>query len=90
MLDLKIGHLILNIANATGHEHRIRPIAERAAALFAEGSLKFLEREYLGSDVFESLGGAPVDLNLHSTSDEQAARAIADAWLQAMALKLRR
>jgi hypothetical protein len=31
-----------------------------------------------------------LDLNFNSTGNEQAARAIADGWLQAMALKLRR
>jgi hypothetical protein len=89
MLDLKIDRLILTIANGTGHEHRVGPIAERAVALFAEGSLKLLERGEGRSDIFESLGGS-VDLNFNSTGNEQAARAIADGWLQAMALKLRR
>jgi hypothetical protein len=89
MLDLKIDRLILTIANGAGHEHRVGPIAERAVALFAEGSLKLLERGEGRSDIFESLGGS-VDLNFNSTGNEQAARAIADGWLQAMALKLRR
>jgi hypothetical protein len=89
MLDLKIDRLILTIANGTGHEHRVGPIAERAVALFAEGSLKLLERGEGRSDIFESLGGGSVDLNLNSTGNEQAARAIAKAWLQAIALKLR-
>jgi hypothetical protein len=90
MLELKIDRLVLTIANGAGHEHRVRPIAERAAALFAEESLKLLEREAVRPDVFESLGGGSVDLNFNSTGNEQAARAIADGWLQAMALKLRR
>jgi hypothetical protein len=90
MLELKIDRLVLTIANGAGHEHRVRPIAERAAALLAEGSLKMLEREGGRSDIFESLDGGSVDLNLNSTGNEQAARAIADGWLQAMALKLRR
>jgi hypothetical protein len=89
MLDLKIDRLILTIANGAGHEHRVRPVVERAVALFAEGSLKLLEREAVRQDVFESLGGGSMELNLNSTSNEQAARAIADGWLQAMALKLR-
>jgi hypothetical protein len=89
MLDLKIDRLILTIANGTGHEHRVGPIAERAVALFAEGSLKLLEREAAGSNLFGSLDGGSVDLNLNSTGNEQAARAIAKAWLQAIALKLR-
>jgi hypothetical protein len=90
MLELKIDRLVLTIANGAGHEHRVRPIAERAAALFAEGSLKLLEREAVRPDVFESLGGDSVDLNLNLTGNEQAAGAVADGWLQALALKLRR
>ena len=36
MLNLNIDSLALKITNAEGHEHRIRPIAARAAAIFAE------------------------------------------------------
>jgi hypothetical protein len=90
MLELKIDRLVLNVANGAGHEHRFGPIAERAAALFAEGALKLFERETARPDVFGSLRGDSVNLNLNSSSNEQAARAIADAWMQALALKLRR
>jgi hypothetical protein len=88
MLDLKVDRLILTIANGTGHEHRVGPIAERAVALFAEGALKLLEREQGRSDTFGSLDGGSMELNLNLTSNEQAARTIADGWLRAMALKL--
>jgi hypothetical protein len=89
MLDLKIDRLVLTIVNGAGHEHRIGSIAKRAAALFAEGSLKLLEREVACSNLFGSLEGGSVDLNLNTTGNEQAARAIANAWLQALGLKLR-
>ena len=89
MLDLEIDSLVLTITNGAGHEHRIGAISERAAALFAEGALKLLERESARSEKLDILEGGSLDLSLNSISNEQAARAIADGLLQAMALKLR-
>jgi hypothetical protein len=89
-MDLKIDRLILNIENGAGHEHRVGPITERAVALFAESVAKSLGVTVPRSGMFESLSGRSVDLNLNSTSNEQAAHAIADAWLQSLILRLRR
>jgi hypothetical protein len=88
MTELKIDRLVLNMTNGAEHAYRVRPIAESAVALFAEGALKLLEREIVCSDGFESLGASSVDLSLNSISNDEAARAIADGWLQALALKL--
>ena len=90
MLDLKIDRLILNIENGSGHEHRIGPIVERAVALFAERAVTSSEGETARPDALQAVSGRAVDLNLNSTSNELAARAIADAWLRGMVLKLRR
>jgi hypothetical protein len=90
MTDLKIDRLILTMTNGAGHEDRVRLIAERAVALFAEGALKLLERELLCSDVFEALGASSANLNMNSISNDKAARTIAEGWLQAMELKLRK
>jgi hypothetical protein len=90
MLDLKIDRLELKINNAAGHEHRIGPIAERAAALLAE------HIDILYHDGRAHLEGAgtitarPIDVDLNRTSDEHAARVIADGWLDALRLTWQR
>ena len=83
MFDLKIDRLRLNIDNAAGHEHRIRPIALRAVALLAErfdgpGGLK------VSRDRWDTIAAAPVDLNLTVMSNEQAAEGVANAWANAL------
>lgn len=83
MLDVKIDCLRIDMESAPGHEHRIRPIAARAAQVFAERL-----SEYAGSCCLEALHAAPVSLDLSSTTDEHAAHTIAAAWLEAVALKL--
>jgi hypothetical protein len=89
MLDLKIDCLQLEINNAAGHEHRIGAIAERAAAMLAE----HIDIQYRdGRARLEGDGGGitarPINLDLNRTSDEHAARVVADAWLDALALRL--
>jgi hypothetical protein len=91
MLDLKIDLLTLNIANAAGHEHRVQPIAAHAAALFAER----LEERWAnngatrGAAALDSIAASPVSLNLAAMGDQEAASQIANAWLEALALKLK-
>ncbi len=87
MFDLQIDRLQLNITNAAGHEHRLQPIARRAAALLAAG---LDERRWSGSGrSIDHLNAPAVSLDLNRMSDAEAAQAIADAWLEALALKLR-
>lgn len=90
MLDLKIERLKIEINNAAGHEHRMGGIAERAAALFAQQiDIRYGEgNAYPARDV-AVVSGRPVDLDLSRTSDEYAARSIAGAWLDALALRLK-
>jgi hypothetical protein len=89
MLNLNIDSLALKITNATGHEHRIRPIAQRAAAIFAErvevyyGEQASVSRSKNVSDV----NAAPVSVDLHTMTDEHAAQTIARSWLEALKLK---
>ena len=81
MFDLKIDRLRLNIDNATGHEHRIHPIALRAVGLLAErldGSSK------LSRERWDTIAADPIDLHLNVMSDEQAAEGIAMAWANAL------
>jgi hypothetical protein len=89
MLDLKIDCLQLTIENAAGHEHRLQPIAARAAVIFAE---RLNERwaeggRALASMSIDSLSAPPLSLSLNDMSNEQAAQAIAIAWLAALPWK---
>ena len=91
MFNLKIERLNLSIENAGGHEHRIQPIAARASALFAE---RLEERwtnnsEAHGATPLDSIAAPPLDLHLGGMSDQEAASKIANAWLEALALKLK-
>ena len=82
MLDLKIDCLRLNIENAAGHEHRIQPITERAMSILAE---RWTEAgSGGGSQDIENLSAPPIDLNLGSMSNEQAAQAIAGAIVEGL------
>lgn len=90
MLDLKIDCLNLNIEDAAGHEHRIRPITTRAFGLLAD---RLGERWATGQRTPDTknigrLNVPPIRLSLNQVSDEQAANYIANAVLEALALKI--
>jgi hypothetical protein len=90
MPELTIDQLHVSVENATGHEHRIGPIAERAVAIFA-GRLS--ERLAPGasspqSSVIGDLSAQLLSLDLSHTSDEQASERIAGALLEALAREL--
>jgi hypothetical protein len=89
MPELTIDLLKLNLENAADHEHRVGPITERAVALFTQRAAISLESSAPRSIMLESLNGDPANLNLNSTSEEQAAHVIADAWLQTLMLRLK-
>ena len=82
-MDIKIDSLRITFENAAGHEHRLRPIAARAAAIFAE---RLSDCEGLRD--MANLSASPVNVNLDVTTDEEAAYAISRAWLEALKLKL--
>lgn len=86
MLDLKIDAMELNIEDAAGHEHRVEPIVLRALGILAER----LDARPAGQGAqnVADLSAPPVELELHTMSDEQAANAIADVLLETLALKL--
>jgi hypothetical protein len=88
---LNIGALNLTVQNAMGHEHRIEPIAQRAASVLAK-RLRQLATDNAVSHLdarIDSLTAAPVDFNLRSMSNDQAANVIASAWLDAVAQRFR-
>jgi hypothetical protein len=87
MTNVTVEALTASVHNAAGHEHRLAPIAQRAASIFAERlqerTIKLGERAFPISRI-DSLTAAPVDCNLHVMSNEQAATAIALAWFDAV------
>lgn len=90
MLDLTIERLHLQVENAAGQEHRIRPITNRAVTILAE---RLGERWAIGERIpdmknIESLSIPPMSFNLNRMSDEQAATSIANAMLEVLNLKL--
>ncbi len=90
MVEVSIQNLHLQMENVAGHEHRVQPIAARAAAIFMERLYELWadgERAPASRSI-DSLSALPVSLNLSSMSNEQAAHQIATAWLEALALKL--
>jgi len=88
MLDLDISLLRLNIENVRGHEHRVQSIAVRATEILTTR----LEEKYQDKDATKSQTPGPsaptVSVDLSRTGNEQAARAIAVAWLDAITLQL--
>lgn len=88
MLDLNIDSLALRITNAAGHEHRVRPIAARAASIFAERVQTYCEERGDSSEAkhVSNVTGAPANVDLHRMSDEQAAQTIVSSWLDALKL----
>jgi hypothetical protein len=86
MVDVQIDRLQIDIADASGHEHRVRPIAARAVEIFAAR----LEERWPERDVvMRDVTAAPVNVELNGMTDEEVAGAIAEAWLGAAALRLK-
>ena len=90
MLDLSIDRLQLNIENAAGQEHRIRPITTQAVTILANrlGERWAAEEQTPDMKNLESLSVPPVSLDLYHMSDKQAAGAIAQAIFEVLILKL--
>jgi hypothetical protein len=87
MFDLNIDRLQLNITNTAGFEHRLQPIALLALDLLAD---RLDQRRWSGQGTrIDQLNAPAVSLDLNRLSDTQAAQTIADAWLEALALKLK-
>jgi hypothetical protein len=90
MLDLQIDSLNLNFENATGQEHRIRPIATQALTILSDrlGERWAVKERMPDTQNLESLSVPPVNLMLQQMSDDQAAEAITQAILEELILKL--
>jgi hypothetical protein len=86
MVHLMIERLRLRLEPGAGHEHRIGPIARRAAMIFAERLHERLGLEPPPAPArVDQLVGEPVRLDLSRMSDDAAAGRIAGAWLAALA-----
>jgi hypothetical protein len=86
MFDLNVSRLALTVENCAGHEHRIRPIAARAAEIFGERISGLYPSVDPASRTghFDVLVAPGLSLDLSRTSDERVARQIAGAWLEAL------
>ena len=86
MFDLNVSRLALTVENCAGHEHRIRPIAARAAEIFSERISGLYPSVDLASrtEYLDALIAPGLSLDLARTSDEQVAKQIAGAWLEAL------
>ncbi len=89
---LAIGALHMNVQNAAGSEHRLTPIAHRAATIFAahlHQRAKGSGSAALSTAVIDSVTAAPIHCDLRAMSNEQAANAIASTWLNAVEQRLK-
>ncbi len=90
MPEVEIETLNVAIWNASGHEHRVGGIAGRAASIFSVRLSRQLEGGTAQPKSIDDVGAAaPLQFDLRSISDEQAANEIASAWLEAVRLRLK-
>lgn len=91
-MDIDIELLQMNIDDASGHEHRIRPIAARAAEILASRLTERLGERQPGRNAcgarVPKVDAGTVKLDLNRMSDERAALSIATAWIDALTAKL--
>jgi len=90
MFDLNVSRLALSVANCAGHEHRLRPIAARAAAILGERLSGFQPSSDPAPRKLQvdAVIAPRLSLDLNKTSDEQVAKQIAGAWFEAVARHL--
>jgi hypothetical protein len=89
MVDVTIGSLQLQVANASGHEHRMHDIATHAARLVGK---RLGERYQTSSGParalhLDTLTAPALDLDLNTLSNGEAAERIANAWLDTQPLR---
>jgi len=86
MFDLNVSRLALTVENCAGHEHRLRPISARAAEILSERISGLYPSAGVASQNghFDALIAPGLSLDLARTSDEQVAKQIAGAWLEAL------
>jgi hypothetical protein len=85
MTDLKIDILRLGLGGHAGHAYRAGPVAARALALLAD---RLDAARPADATSLDDLSVAVAALDWGRVSDEQAARALADALFEALARKL--
>jgi hypothetical protein len=84
MLELTIDRLRLQIIDGAGHEHRVGPIAARAAVLLGDRILALSDVASEGitdrrDEQFQAVSVPPVSLDLGRMTDQEAAEHLARA-----------
>ena len=85
-MDVRIDELRISVNNISGQEHRIGPVVERAVALLIEQIRE--AGKHARSARADALQAPPVNLNLSSTSDEQAAAVLARSLFESLKMLL--
>jgi len=86
-MDLQIDLLKLNIVTALEQQHRIQPIALRAATILAERIEQHLAAG-AAPRAIDAMVAPALTVDMNRTSDNDAADSIADALFTALLLKL--
>ena len=87
-MNITIELLQFEIADASGYEHRIRPIVERAGQMLAERLDGAQGSRYPSQEHISVVAAPAVELDLARVSDEYAAARLAGACLEALSLGL--
>jgi hypothetical protein len=84
-MDLRIDLLKMNILTASGQEHRIQPIALRAATVLAERlSAHQIAGARATSRTVDAVTAPPVSIDMGRLGDKDAADHIVDACFAAL------
>ncbi len=89
MTEFQIESLVIKIDNAAGHEHRLRPVADEASRLLAARVEEHWGgRGPRGERTLDSLAAPSLDIDLHTSTNHEAATSIANAWFESLAAHL--
>jgi hypothetical protein len=84
-MDLRIDLMKLNVLADLGQEHRIHPIALRAASLLAERlQARYAAGARAATQGVDAVAAPAVSIDMGRTSDSEAAGRIADALFAAL------
>jgi hypothetical protein len=88
MTDLSIDRLNLQITGASGQEHRVHAIVQRATVLLGERLVQLAPELPTAGATIPEIAAEPVALDLSRTDDESCACQIADSVLHAVRFQI--